>query len=43
MGENPEKTIRHFRSSLRFLQKSGIDLSLAKWLELVSLRISEEL
>ena len=43
MGEDPEKTIRHFRSSLRFLQKSGIDLSLAKWLELVSLRISEEL
>lgn len=42
MCGNPERIIGHFHTSLHSLQKGGIDLSLNKWAELVTLRQSEE-
>lgn len=40
--DNPERIIKYFLSSLRSLEKGGIDLSLHKWAELVNLRQSSE-
>lgn len=42
MGGDAERIINNLLSSLHCLQKSGIDLSLNKWAELVSVRIEEE-
>ena len=37
----PEKVIGYYNDGYECLQKSGIDLSLNKWSELVSLRMAE--
>lgn len=37
-----EKVIRHFRTALQHLEKGGFDLSISKWIELVSLRTKED-
>ena len=37
-----EKVIRHFRTALQYLERGGIDLSINKWTELVSLRTKED-
>ena len=41
MHENKESVTHHFRASLHFLEMGGIDLSLNKWTELVSLKQKE--
>ena len=42
LGGDPERIISNFSSSLRNLEKGGFDLSMNKWAELVSLRMTEE-
>ena len=41
-GDDPERIIKYFLSSLHSLEKGGIDLSPSKWAELVNLRQSSE-
>lgn len=36
-----EETALHYGSALHLLEKGGLDLSLKKWIELVSLRMEE--
>lgn len=41
LGGDPLVVLKHYRSALRNLNKGGLDLSLNKWVELVSLRTTD--
>ena len=41
LGEDEEKTISYFRIGFQYLDKGGIDLSINKWAELMSIRSKE--